>query len=203
MTSRSTPQPRVATRRPEPIDDDAELVARALEGDRWAESAIYRRHAPRVANLALRLLGRRDDAMDVLQDVFVDAYTQLPALRDPSSLGRWLARITVHQAHRRFRRRRISRLLGLDRGEDATLDTLASPDVSPEQRAELARVSEVLATMPPRRRFAWTLQRVEGESLPAIAEALGCSLATVKREIAAAEELVRARVGAERDEEDA
>ncbi|AKF09038.1 RNA polymerase sigma factor [Sandaracinus amylolyticus] len=200
MTSRRTPQHAVATRRAEPADDDAELVARALEGDAWAEAAIYRRHAPRVANLALRLLGRREDAMDVLQDVFVDAYTQLSALRDPAALGRWLARMTVHQAHRRFRRRRLARMLGLDRGEDATLDTLASPDVSPEQRAELARVSEALATMPPRRRFAWTLHRVEGESLPAVAESLGCSLATVKREIAAAEERVRARLGAGHEE---
>ncbi|MBX3273457.1 MAG: RNA polymerase sigma factor [Sandaracinaceae bacterium] len=179
--------PQVEPLRAEPITD-AELVRRALEGDRWAEGAIYRRYAPLVANLAGRLLARHADAMDVLQDVFVGALGELGALRDPNALRPWLLRRTVRQVHRVFRRRRLRRVLGLDRGEiDLPLDALADPSASPETHAELARIARVLATLSDRQRIAWVLHRVEGETLPAVADACGVSLATVKREIAAAQ----------------
>lgn len=155
-----------------------------MRGDVWAKGVLYRRHARDVANLAARLLGRRADALDVVQDVFVDALRSMATMRDPSAFRGWLMTSTVRQAHRRFRRQRLLRSLGMDRGlDDATLDLLAQEDVSAERRIELARASAVLAKQSPRARFAWMLHRVEGEAMPAVAEALECSLATVKREI--------------------
>ena len=166
---------------------DAELVRRALAGDRWAESAIYQRHAPMVANLAGRLLARHADALDVLQDVFVEALAELGSLRDPAALRPWLLRRTVRRVGRVLRARRWRRLVGLDRGsDDLTLEAMASPELSPEARLELRRIGALLASLPERQRTAWILHHVEGETLPAVAEACGVSLATAKREIAAA-----------------
>ena len=126
--------------------------------------------------------------MDVLQDVFMDAFAELDTLRDPSALRAWLVRRTVNKIHKRFRRRKLRRLLGLDQGADElTLASLASPECSPELRVELARIQDVLATLPARHRIAWVLHRVEGETLPAVAEACGTSLATAKRDIHAAQ----------------
>jgi len=167
---------------------DAELVERARRKDAWAEAAIYRRHAGDVANLAARLLGNRSDALDVMQDVFVSALEELASLRDPAALRPWLRQRTVSQVHRVFRRRRWWRIFGASRAErDAGLDALASSSVSPEQRVELARISELLATLPTRERIAWVLHRVEGETLPETARLCALSLATVKRDIAAAQ----------------
>ncbi len=171
-----------------PADDDAALVARALAGDRVAEAQLYRRHARALANVAARLLGSRADAEDVVQETFVIALERLGDLRDPSSLRAWLTRVAVSRAQRRLRRRRLLRWLGLDRTEeDLSLDALAAPDASPEVRAELARVSAALERCDPDARVAWTLHRVEAETLEATAEICGCSLATVKRRIAAVE----------------
>lgn len=174
---------------------DADLVRRAWDGDEWAEAAIYRRYAMRVANLAARLLGDRADAMDVLQDVFMEALSELHTLRDPGALRAWLLRRTVNKVHKRFRRRKLRRLLGLDRGAgELQLDALAAAGCSPEDHAELARVSSVLATLPPRQRTAWVLHRVEGETLPAVAEACAVSLATAKRDVAAAQAAIDAQM---------
>lgn len=181
-------------RGPEAIAD-AELVRRALADDEWAKAAIYRRYASQVANIAARLLGNRADMMDVLQDVFLEAFSELPTLRDPSALRPWLVRRTVNKVHKRFRRRKLRRVLGLDRGADElTLFALQSPDCSPEDRLELARISEVLASLPARQRVAWVLHRVEGETLPAVADATDTSLATVKRDIAAAQRAIDAHI---------
>lgn len=173
---------------PDGPDDDGALVARALGGDSSAEAMIYRRHARVLGGLAARLVGCRADAEDIVQETFVIALEHLRDLRDPSSLRAWLTRIAVTQAQRRLRTRRLLHWLGLDRTEaDLPLDALASPDAGPETRAELARLAALLDRCPAPERVAWTLHRVEGETLEAVAAACDCSLATAKRRIAAVE----------------
>ena len=163
------------------------LVARALEDDEWARSALYHRFAPEVVNLALRLLRDHDEAGDVLQDTFVSAFETLGALRDPAKVGAWLRQICVRHVQRRFRRRRLRRVLGLASPPAIPLAELAARDASQEARAELARVDAVLRTLPERARVVWTLRLVDGETLPNIAALTGASVATVKRDLALAQ----------------
>jgi RNA polymerase sigma-70 factor (ECF subfamily) len=185
-------QPAPAPRSPraeriEPRISDGELARRLSEGDRWAREALYRRYANLVWGTALRLLGNRADAEDVVQDSFVAAFNDLGALRRLEALRPWLVQITVHQAHRRFRRRALLRRLGLDRSEDdATLATLAHSGVSPETCSELARVDRALSEVSGAERFAWILRNVDGYSLHEVASACNCSLATAKRRLARA-----------------
>jgi RNA polymerase sigma-70 factor (ECF subfamily) len=167
---------------------DAALVARARDGEADAVDALFRRHARAVTALVVRLSGARADAEDIAQEAFATALDDLPSLRDPALFRPWLLRIAVRQVHRYFRKRRLRRWLGLDQPvEEVTLASLAAPDLSPEQRAELGRIDAVLRAMPDAERIAWTLRHVEGESLDDAAVACGCSLATVKRRIAAAQ----------------
>jgi RNA polymerase sigma-70 factor (ECF subfamily) len=171
-----------------PTEDDADLVGRALLGDRTAEALIYRRHARAIAGLAARLSGSRSDAEDIVQETFVRALEHLRDLRDPNALRPWLTRIAVTCAQRRLRRKKFLGWFGVGAGdEDLAFDALVAPDASPEVRAELARVASVLSCSPESERVAWVLHRVEGETLESVAEACECSLATAKRRIAAVE----------------
>lgn len=179
---------------PGPGTSDAELVARALAGERWAQGAIYQRHAPRLLNTCTRLLASRADALDVVQEVFVDALDGLPSLREPGALGAWLLRQAVGKVQRRFRRRRWAELFGATHAAALTLAALAVPGASAEVRAELERVSAVLEGLPARQRLAFVLHRVEGETLPAVAELTRTSLATVKRDLAAAQAVLDAHL---------
>jgi RNA polymerase sigma-70 factor (ECF subfamily) len=166
--------------------DDAELVLRARAGDPRAGEAIYRRHVRYLGSIALRLCGRQQDAEDIVQETFALALPRLDQLREPGALRVWLARVAVSQARRLLRRRRILSFVGLH--DDAVpADSLCAVDAPPEVRAELAQVQAVLATASPDERAAWWLHRVDGETLEATAEICDCSLATVKRRVAAAE----------------
>src|SRR6185369_12024808 len=170
--------PRV--RRLAPGPPDAELVLRARAGEAWAQAAIFRRYVEDVTNVVTRLLGRLGDADDVVQDTFVDAFSDLGTLREPEALRSWLIGIGVRRVRRRIRRTQFLRKLGLDRGaDDATLAATASDAASPEVRAELALVDDVLAKVGAEARIAWMLRKVEGEELSAVASAIGVSLATV------------------------
>jgi len=176
--------------------EDAQLAGRALAGERGAEEAIYRRHVGYVAGMVLRLVVDQAETEDIVQDTFALALEKLPRLRHLPSLRAWLARIAVSQVHRRFRRRRLLRMLGLDRGEDpaAALERVAAPDAGPDVRSELAALGRVLHALPIAQRIAWSLRYVEGATLEEVASSCACSLATAKRRIAAADEHVRARV---------
>jgi RNA polymerase sigma-70 factor, ECF subfamily len=176
---------------------DAQIVARAIEGDRWGREMLYRRHAAYLLAIAARLLGNRGEGEEVVQDTFVTAFEQLHQLREPGAVRGWLAQITISLVRRRMRRGRLMRVLGLDRGtDDATLAALAAPGTDANQRAELALVDRAMVTLSANVRIAWMLRLVEGLELSEVASACGCSLATAKRRIAAAETAVRAHIGA-------
>ena len=185
----------------EPSDTD--LAGRIARGERWAEEAFYRRHAAHVLTLAQRLLGNSWDAEDVTQDTFVTAFAIWSQLRDLDRARSWLMQIAVRKVHRQFRRRRLLRLLGLDRNaDDLPLDALAREDVSAEARAELMVLDCALKLLAPKAKIPWMLRYVEGLPLEEVAEKCECSLATVKRRIADAQRIVLRHVQIEGNPDD-
>jgi RNA polymerase sigma-70 factor (ECF subfamily) len=177
---------------------DTELVSRALAGDRWGREMLYRRHAGRLLGLTTRLLGNRGDAEEIVQDTFITGFAQLATLREPGAVGAWLGQIAISLVRRRIRRARLLRRLGLDRGaDDATLEALGDPGLSPEDRTDLALVDRALASINAVSRIAWMLRRVEGLPLAEVATMCDCSLATAKRRITEADRRVAEHVGGE------
>ena len=157
-----------------------------------SEAQLFKRFAPYVARIGLRLLGRESDVDDLIQEVFLAAFKQREQLRDPGAAKNWLATIAVRTARRQLRRRRLRQFVGLE--QNGTTLEFSDQGLSPEKRALLARVYEVLDGMGVDQRLAWTLRYVEGEKLEQVAERCGCSLATAKRRIAAAQAHLQAEM---------
>lgn len=166
---------------------DAVLVEAALSGQRWAEEALFRRHARMVNGLAFRLLGRDADVDDLVQDTFVSAFSMLRRLKRPQAFESWIASIAVHAAHNRLRRRRLLVRLGLRAAEPIDPDTVVSADAPPDVSAELRTIYSMLHKLAPQERIALVLRKVEELPLEEVAERMGLSLATVKRRLQAAE----------------
>jgi len=172
-------------------ESDGELVRRALAGDRRAEELLVRRHARAVARLIVRLLGTRRDAEDLSQDVFLAAFEQLDRLENPDIFRSWLLRIAVNKVRMVIRKRKMLRLIGLDRtAPQETLEAVAHDDLGPEARAELAIIDRELVKLPAELRIAWVIRHVEGHTLRDVSTICGCSLATAKRRVAAAHERI-------------
>ncbi len=176
----------------------ANLVERARAGERWASEALYRQHARSVTRVATYLMGRTPDADDVVQDAFIRAFERLDSLQEPAAFGGWVCSIAANFARTRLRRRKMFRVLGLDRGaDDAQFDQLLAPGASPEEHAEIQQIARALESVGSESRVAWMLRNVEGWELAAIAAALGISLATTKRRISAADDIIAARFGSD------
>lgn len=181
----------------------SDLVSRALSGDRWAEELLYRRHASALLGVCTRLLRHRDEAEDVTQDAFIDAFEQLETLRDASQFGGWLTGIAVHKAHRRLRRRKLLRALGLwDARREESLERCLAPGVSADHYADVVCLDSALRKLSDVQRVAWQLRYVEGFQLDEVARHSGCSLATIKRRIAQADAFVRKYVDFEEGDRD-
>ncbi|HUB08512.1 MAG TPA: sigma-70 family RNA polymerase sigma factor [Myxococcales bacterium] len=156
---------------------------RVARGDQWALRALYDRYASRLTALALRSLGNRGEADEIVQETFVEAWKRAREF-DPSrgSVGAWLTTIA--------RTRAIDRLRSLSASKRAATASAAEPLPSPvnpgeeaAQRQAAARVRAALATLPAEQREALELAYFEGLSHREIAERTGQPLGTVKTRV--------------------
>ncbi len=85
---------------------DERLIKRALENNKQAWLQLVKRYEGLVYNYALRMLSNRDDAMDLMQDVFVSVFRNLGGWRGECSFKNWLMTIAHHRCIEHYRRRR-------------------------------------------------------------------------------------------------
>src|ERR671913_421301 len=96
---------------------EAAVIERCIAGDEGACAELVAAHQRLVYTLALHLLGDRDEALDLSQEVFLRVFRTIASFRGQSALRTWIYRIVVNQARNRqrwWRRRR--------RGEQVSLD---------------------------------------------------------------------------------
>ena len=96
---------------------EAALIARCVEGDEAACADLVAAHQRTVFNLAFHLLGDRDEALDLSQEVFLRVFRTLSRFRGQSAVRTWIYRIVVNQARNRqrfWRRRHRSQQVSLE-----------------------------------------------------------------------------------------
>jgi RNA polymerase sigma factor (sigma-70 family) len=156
-------------------------VRRLRGGDPEAAEALARRATRLALRTAAALLGTREEASDVAQDVAVEALRSLGKLRDPDAFDAWVHRITVRQTMRRLKRRRRVReeetpLALLAEAAQPAVPQDADPDALIAARHALGAA---LTGLPARQRLALALRYVHDLSDAEIAAALGCREGTV------------------------
>ena len=154
----------------EVTNDDAELVAQALAGDRDAFAAIYDRYADRIHDFCRATLRSNEEAADATQETFMLAWQHLARLRDPARVRAWLYAIARHEALRRARRS-----AGFDLQEPP--DMAAPAAESPELQVEEAELRELVwaaaGGLEPRDRAVLDLSVRQGLDGAELADALG------------------------------
>lgn len=188
---RSTPHSRTGDI---PLDEaltDSELASLAREKDPRAATLVWDRYSGLVRGVLHRSLGPGHEVEDLLQDVFVGFFKSVSSLRDVGPLKPFLVGITVRTALTELRKRRVRRWLRLT--SDGTMPDVAAPDEDPRAKEALRRLYTVLDELPGRERLAFVLRHAEGHELTETAALLGVSLATIKRVLRRAEDLVESR----------
>jgi RNA polymerase sigma-70 factor, ECF subfamily len=185
---------------------DADLVARARQGDSAAFGELIDRHRTAVYRAARAALGGHAEAEDAAQDAFLAAYRRLGTFRGDASFKTWLLTIAWHQAINR--RRTLTRVLRRIVGEvpahaeapDAAVAMVASDGPSPEATAaheELRRaVRAAIRALTPKLRDALLLAQSGEHSYEEIAAMVKAPIGTIKWRVSEARRLVKRQLQA-------
>ena len=157
---------------------DTQLVASYLAGDRSALGSIYDRYGQSLFDTATAMTNNRDDASDMVQDVFVLAAERLGQLRDPSRLKPWLFAILRNEVYRRSRRRSRQSLTDFSAPEhDAMLPSTPSSSEAVDDAIDGAELAELVRSaasgLDARDQLVLELSVRQGLSGDDLADALG------------------------------
>jgi RNA polymerase sigma factor (sigma-70 family) len=147
---------------------DRITLERARRGDMDACAAIYRRYGTACFNLALRILGERAAAEDVVQEVFLKMMNTLPGFRGEAPFGVWLKRMTANatidalRAGQRF----------ADEDPEAFFASMASRAIDADARVD---AWSLLMRLPPRARAVLILHELEGYTHKELSDLFGQS----------------------------
>ena len=178
---------------------EAVLIERCAAGEPAACAELVAGHERMVYQLSLHLLGDRDEALDLSQEVFLKVFRTLPQFRGQSTLRTWIYRIVVNQASNRqrwWRRRRRSQQVAIEEhtaqhGELPDVREFSMPDRVLQERETSDRVWQAMNQLPFEQRAVIVLREIEGLSYEEIATSLDVAVGTVKSRLARARETLR------------
>lgn len=169
----------------DPGRPESELIVLAQQGDQAAYGVLVRRHQDRIYRHLLNLTGSREEALELAQQAFIEAWQALPNWVPNAQFHTWLYRIASNAAIDVLRRRKVVRFVPLDDDYDAPADQ-PGPEAQLQARQSLRALDAALARLPPQQREIVLLREVEGLSYAELAATLGIDEGTVKSRLARA-----------------
>lgn len=168
---------------------DRECALLSQQGEHAAYTVLVRRYQDRIFRFILRMVGSRDEALELAQDVLIKAFQALPGWRPEAEFRTWLFRIASNTATDALRRRKVVEFVALDENYDVPGEG-AGPEVQLAAKQQLRALDAALNRLPPDHREILLLREVEDMSYSEIGAALGITEGTVKSRLARAREAV-------------
>ncbi|MCM8758567.1 MAG: sigma-70 family RNA polymerase sigma factor [Candidatus Omnitrophica bacterium] len=168
-----------------------ELIERAKKHDHAAFEELVKRNQAKIYNLGLKLLGNKEDAADLLQETFINAYYALPKFEGKSAFSTWLYRIATNNAFMKMRKKKIPLVRFESEKNDSEQPTgsFNIPDWSNDPRAHLKNeelkmlIERSIDALPGKYRTIFVLHDIEGFSTEEISKMLNLSVPAVKSRV--------------------
>jgi len=164
---------------------EAELVARAQQGDERAFATLFEFYNRRVYSLCLRMTRSVVEAEDLTQDALMLFFRKLPTFRGESTLATWLHRIVVNVVLMHLRKKRLQQvpLDEAEPGEDAPRRQYGTPDRRLEDCPVRVTLERAISSLPSGYRSIFVLHDIHGLEHAEIAEMIGCSPGNSKSQL--------------------
>jgi RNA polymerase sigma-70 factor (ECF subfamily) len=164
------------------VKDDAQLIDETLAGDSGAFGQLVEKHQDRLYTSVVHVLGSAEDARDVVQDAFVQAFVKLESFKRKSAFFTWLYRIAFNLAISHQRRQRPT--VSIDRTREASgsepIDGGLGPDDCLEQQDRAVQVRVAMAALSDEHRTILVLREIEDSSYDTMAEILDLPVGTIR-----------------------
>jgi len=181
---------------------DAELVRLAQKGDVNAYDELMHRHQSKIYGLIYNMTGNREDAEDLLQEVFIKGFKVIKRFQGKSSFYTWIYRIAINRTINFVKRRKARVMASLhDMNQNVESDPLyieLSSRESPLRDAGLAelqkKLNEALQCLSEKHRTVVVLHDIQGIPHEEIAKMVGCSSGTVRSRLFYARQLLQSQL---------
>lgn len=164
------------------VDDDGQLIDAALGGQSVAFGRLVTKYQDRLYNALVHVVGSAEEAQDVAQDAFVQAFLKLGSFQRSAAFYTWLYRIAFNLAISRFRKSKPT--VSIDQARDCTGDEIEARDAPPTERLDrqerAGQVQTALAALDEHHRAVLVLREIDGCAYETIAEILDVPLGTVR-----------------------
>ena len=167
----------------------ATLVQQAMKGNALAQGQLYELYSKAMFQICIRMTGNREQAEDLLQDAFIQAFKKLDQLKEPLQFGGWLRRIVVNECIRHSKKQ-----IRLDPWEDHLEERADEEGMAWWKTVSLDQLHLQIKALPDGCREIFNLYAIEDLSHKAIAEQLGISESTSKSQYHRAKQLLRTRI---------
>ncbi len=161
--------------------EETEMISRCQQGDRTALKEIFDKYHKKVYRVAYGVVRQREDAFDIVQEVFIKLFRSIRNFKGRSQFYTYLYRITMNTAIDHTRKAGKQLMSSLD--EEGSFEPSDSLEKGPEkvllQKELEARVAWAMNKLSAEQKAALILRDVEGLSYQEMAEAMGCSIGTV------------------------
>ena len=164
------------------MNDDAQLIDDTLAGDRTAFGELVRRYQGRLFNTLMHVVGSREEAEDVSQEAFVQAFVKLDSFKGRSAFYTWLYRIAfnVSVSRRRRKRSEVSMDLHRERTGDEPEDVGEGPSEQLLRAEQVRLVRAAINVLNEEHRAILVLREMEGCDYETIADILDMPMGTVR-----------------------
>ena len=165
-------------------DADLDLVLRVQAGELSAFGELIDRHQRAVYGIVSRMVTSRDDADDLVQDVFVSAYKAIGSFRRDAKFSTWLHTITVNTTLKQLKMKKRRSTVSIDDPETGLADMIRtddepSPIESLQNREQSEAVRRAIDSLPDKQKIVVVMHYFEQHSCEEIAATLKCSVGTV------------------------
>lgn len=164
------------------MNDDARLIDEALAGQAVAFGELVTKYQDRLYNALVHVVGSAEEARDVAQDAFVQAFLKLPTFQRASAFYTWLYRIAFNLAVSRHRKRKPT--ASVEQAREAAGQEPVARDCGPSDRMErqerVEQVQAALALLSEEHRAVLVLREIDGCCYETIAEMLEMPVGTVR-----------------------
>jgi len=153
------------------------IIEDSRRGNRKAQYQLYGLYSGAMFNICLRMMSSREEAEDLLQDAFTEAFRRLDSFRYESAFGAWLKRIVVNRCINELKRRRAE--LRFVDDMSPWEGRMAEPEME-ESGLTVEQVKKAMQALPEGSRVIFSLYLLEGYDHKEISEIMGISESTSK-----------------------
>jgi RNA polymerase sigma-70 factor (ECF subfamily) len=179
-------------------DIHKEIIELSKIGNQKAQYQLYRLYSRSMFNICYRMVNNREEAEDLLQDSFCDAFTKLDTFRFESSFGIWLKKIVVNRCINWIRKKKISLVFPETIDEEGHS---TDSDIDYEQiNMDVNKIHLAIGQLPEGYRIIFSLYALEGYDHAEISDIMGISESTSKSQYLRAKKRIKEILKSETDE---